>query len=488
MAVAASAASAWGVIAGWWTPRGPLTTGEALWSIGASLGVGIVAGFAAKSRWAALMAPVAFAVSFEIMRLGTDGPLVDAPHFSTYGIIALVVGRGVHGLVALAPMALGAFYGAAGARRLSAKVSSDSSSRSRIGLFIRRGGIALATLAGLGLVAALARPASTAAITDDGGNPIPGSINELTTVDVNGHDLGLMIRGHSIDNPVLLFLAGGPGGSELGAMRNHLPELEKHFTVATWDQRGTGKSYPALDPTGTVTLQGSIDDTVVVTDYLRDRFGQDQIYLMGQSWGSLLGVRAVQEAPDRYLAYIGTGQMVNPLRTDTIFYEDTLDWAERTGRNGLATDLRNIGPPPYESVLDYETALSFEHEVYPYDHSPNSEGAGGFSENFFVSEYTLLEQLHLLGAFMDTFTVLYPQIQDVDLADTATTVDVPVFFVQGVYEADGRAEPFDAWYPTVNAPTKDLTVLDTSGHRPLFEQPEPFVEYMVGTVLAGTQT
>jgi hypothetical protein len=103
-------------------------------------------------------------------------------------------------------------------------------------------------------------------------------------------------------------------------------------------------------------------------------------------------------------------------------------------------------------MLDYETALSSEHEVYPYDRSANSEGAGGFSENFFVSEYSLIEQVHLLGAFMDTFSVLYPQLQDIDFRRTATDFEVPMFFVQGAHEADGRADVFADWYPMIKAP------------------------------------
>ena len=134
-------------------------------------------------------------------------------------------------------------------------------------------------------------------------------------------------------------------------------------------------------------------------------------------------------------------------------------------------------------MLDYESSLALLPELYPYDHSANSEGEGGFSENFIVPEYTLTDQVHLLGAFMDTFSVLYPQLQDIDFRDTATEFDVPMFFVQGAHEADGRSVLFDEWYPTVEAPIKDLTVLDTSGHRPLFEQPEEFVEYMTDTVL-----
>jgi pimeloyl-ACP methyl ester carboxylesterase len=296
-----------------------------------------------------------------------------------------------------------------------------------------------------------------------------------------------MLRGHSVDNPVVLFLAGGPGGSELGAMRNHLPELEETFVVATWDQRGNGKSYPTLDPTSTYTLESVVDDTIEVTNYLRERFDQDQIYVLGQSWGSTLGVLAVQKAPELYSGFIGTGQMVSQLETDQIFYEDTLAWADANGKSALADKLRSIGPPPYGNMLDYETALSHEYEVYPYDHTPNSEGEGGFSENFIVPEYSFTEQVHLLGAFMDTFAVLYPQLQEIDFRETATELEVPMFFVQGVHEADGRAEPFDEWYSMVEAPITDLTVLETSGHRPLFEQPDEFVAYMNDTVLAQTQ-
>ena len=220
--------------------------------------------------------------------------------------------------------------------------------------------------------------------------------------------------------------------------------------------------------------------------YLRDRFGQDRIYLLGQSWGSTLGVLAVQRHPDLYTAFIGAGQMVSELATDTIFYNDTLEWARATGDTGLAAELEKIGPPPYDRMLDYETALSSEHEVYPYDHSANSEGEGGFSENFFVPEYTLIDKVHLLGGFMDTFSVLYPQLQDIDFRRTATEFEIPMFFVQGAHEADGRAEVFAEWYPMVDAPMKNLVVLDTSGHRPLFEQPDQFVEYMHDVVLGRT--
>ena len=483
-AVAAVVVLSWAVPAGWWMPRGPLTTAEVLWSLGLSVVVGLVAGLVARRRIVILAAPVLFAVVFELIRMDIAGPTVDRPQASTYGVFALIVGRGFHALVSLVPLAWAAAVGAAIARRAGSEPEIPRT-RVRSGFRAVRTGVTMAV--GLSLIAlavGVARPASTPTITGPDGEALPGSVAELIAVELNGRDQPLMIRGHDTDNPVLLFLAGGPGGSELGAMRRHLPDLEQHFTVVTWDQRGTGKAYPQLDPTDTITLDGYVNDTIRVTDYLRERFGQDRIYVAGQSWGSTLGVLAVQQAPDRYRALIGVGQMVSQAETDRIFYADTLRWARQTGRAGLVDELTAIGPPPYDQMLDYETALSHEHEVYPYDNTGNHEGESGFSENFIVPEYSLVEQVHLLAGFMDTFAALYPQLQGIDFRRTARQLPVPVYFVQGAHEAGGRQQLFQEWYSTLEAPSKDVVYLDTSGHRPMFEQPDEFLSYMVDVVLA----
>jgi proline iminopeptidase len=485
--VAAAAAALTAVLVGWWTPRGPMTTTQVLTAMAIGALVGATAGVAIRSRWAMLLAPVVFAAVFELVRASSDGPTVDGIHpGSTYGILAFVVGRGFHGLVVFVPMLLGAAFGAAFARRASA-VPRSRHGRARLGLYVRQTFAGGATIGMIALALGVARPASTAAIRDVDGSRIQGSIAELIRVDIGGHDLAMMVRGANVSKPILLYLAGGPGGSELGAMRNHLSALEKDFVVVTWDQRGTGKSYTEIEPIATLTFDNALADTIEVTNYLRDRFGQNKIYLIGQSYGTILGVRAVQQHPELYTAFVGTGQMVSVRETDRIFYADTLAWAKNTGNSDVVDTLTRLGPPPYASLLDLEATLANEHEVYPYDHSGNSEGAGGFSANFFVPEYSLVEQIHMLRGFLDTFNFIYPQIQDIDFRVDAPRLDVPVFFVEGAHEARGRADPFAEWYSMLNAPTKDLMVLGTSGHRPLFEQPDEFATYMVHTVLAATK-
>jgi hypothetical protein len=61
---------------------------------------------------------------------------------------------------------------------------------------------------------------------------------------------------------------------------------------------------------------------------------------------------------------------------------------------------------------------------------------------------------------------------------------VRVYFAQGAHEAPGRVEPFQEWFGILDAPSKDVIELPASGHRPLFEQPDEFIEYMNNTGLA----
>ena len=469
VAVAAGLAAGGALISAWLTPRGPVTTFQALTSMLAALLIGLVAGLLTGHRWATLLTPIVFILVFEFARLGVDGPTVEGIHLgSIYGIIAFVLGRLVHGLLVLVPMMLGTVYGT----WLAARFTGGETSRT-MGAF----GWALTglvTLVSLAIAIFIARPATTPPIFGPDGQPLPGSVAELITVPIGGHDQALMIRGRDIENPVLLYLAGGPGGTDLGAMRADVG-LEEHFVVVTWEQRGAGKSYPALDPVDTLTLEQTITDTIAVTHYLRERFNEKKIYLLGNSWGTTLGVLAVQRHPELFHAFVGTGQMVSQRETDLMFYEDTLAWAEQTGNDALVATLRQNGPPPYDTLLDYEPALSHEHDWNRY---PELDVSKEMPSILFVPEYTWMDRINGFRGFLDTFSVLYPQLQDIDFRQDVPQLEVPVYIVTGKHEARGRAVLAEEWFEMLQAPSKEMILFEHSGHRPLFEEPARFVEVM----------
>jgi pimeloyl-ACP methyl ester carboxylesterase len=456
------------LISAWLTPRGPITPMQTLLSMGAALILGLAAGFITRSRWSLLITPLVFISTLEIARLGVDGPSVDMVKLnSMYGIIAFVTGRVVHGFFVLLPMIVGTAYGIWFAHRLSGRAAAQ------IGIW---GGAFTIGITLLLIAAAIfvVQPARTAPIPGPDGEPLPGGIAELTTVELGGQDQAVMIRGRDTANPVILYLAGGPGGTDIGAMRADTT-LEQDFVVATWDQRGAGKSYAALDPAETLTLPQMVADTLELTDYLRERFDEDKIYLVGNSWGTTLGVLAVQQSPERYHAFVGTGQMVSQRETDLWFYQKTLAWAEQTGNQALAATLRRNGPPPYERLFAYEASNSHEHDWNPY---PELDMSLEMPAILFVPEYSLMDRLNAFPGFLDTFAILYPQLQQIDFRDDVPALDIPIYIVLGKHETEGRAVLAREWFEILDAPSKELIIFEHSGHRPLFEEPAAFANLM----------
>ena len=468
-------AAAAGSLAAWATPRGPLSTGEALWSMLGAVVLGVLAGALLRSRWALLLTPVVFVAVFEVARIGTTGATVDEIRLdSLIAALGVLSGRGVHGLLVLVPMVLGCRLGVEVAAR---RGSGGPARMTRWGW----SGVLVVGVAVLALAALVVRPSSTAPVIDASGAPVEGSIAELVTVSVGGSDQTLMIRGASAENPVLLHLAGGPGGTDLGAMRLD-SSLEEDFVVVTWDQPGTGKSYSAIDPVEDMTLQRVTEDTLEVTEYLRERFDQDRIILTGQSWGTLPGVLAVQRHPERYRAFVGTGQMVDIRETDQIFYDESLEWADATRDEELQAQLVAQGPPPYSDMLDYTAIVGTARAIYSY---PEFDGSTEMTATIWVPENTFMDRVNAIRGLLDTYSLLYPQLQDLDLRQEAPRLDTPVYVVMGEHEARGRVEPAREWFDRLEAPDKTWVELPASSHRASFERPDDYAA-LLRQVLAET--
>jgi predicted alpha/beta-fold hydrolase len=166
---------------------------------------------------------------------------------------------------------------------------------------------AVVVILNTGLIIFSQLTAYTPSIVDENGDTPENSIAELREIELNGRKQWISLRGWDKTAPVLLFLAGGPGGTQMAAVRHELAELEKHFVVVNWDQPGSGKSYYATN-TQKLTVPTYIEDGHALTEYLKERFSQEKIYLIGESWGSALGIFLVHEYPESYHALIGTGQ------------------------------------------------------------------------------------------------------------------------------------------------------------------------------------
>ncbi len=470
------AAASLGGLAALVFPRGPVTTASALTLLALGLAIGLAAGALLRSRWAMLLAALGFAAAFELRWIPLESPVLDPPRFDTaYGILAALLGRGFFFLVAIVPMLVGVALGAAYARGRPERVSAWR--------WARRVLTAAATLGVAALAVALALPASTP--------PVPGGLAALEQIELGGEEQWISVRGASPDNPVLLYLSGGPGQTDMPQVRAWWRDFEEDFTIVNWDELGVGKSYPALGPGEEVTLDRIVSDAIELAEKMRDRFGQDKIYLVGESWGSFLGVLVARERPDLFHAYVGSGQMVDILETDTRLYEDMLAYAERTGDEAAAERMRGYGPPPYDDpfanayVMTYYEELAGEYDFLPYLEERAAEVNPG-PWGIFGSEYTLVEKVNVLRGLVDYFTVVYPQAQGIDLREEASRLEVPVYLVQGRHELDARTDLARSWFAGLEAPRKRFEWFENAGHATAFEEFRRFHDLMTETVLAET--
>lgn len=325
--------------------------------------------------------------------------------------------------------------------------------------------------------------ASTPPIVGADGQTLPGSIAVLTAVELNGRKQWVTIRGHDTDNPVLLFLAGGPGGSQLAATRKNLSGLEEHFVVVNWDQPGAGKSYRAAD-FDTLTPEQYIADAHQLTLYLRERFDEEKIYILGESWGNLLGVWLVQRYPQQYNALVGAAQMVAFLETDTYDYELALQIAEERGDTGKLEALQRQGPPPYYGdgvamkVAEYIMYLSSYMNGNPEIHS-NYDTFGDIA----AAEYGLYDKVNYVRGLLQTMDALWPQLWEVDLRQQAPRLEVPVYFLEGRHDVNAPPALVEDYLKRLEAPHKELIWFEHSGHSPWVEESGKVMDVMVNTVL-----
>jgi pimeloyl-ACP methyl ester carboxylesterase len=317
-----------------------------------------------------------------------------------------------------------------------------------------------------------------------------GSIAEKVWVSINGVAQGMFIRGRNRSDPVLLWVHGGPGMPDYFLLERYPTGLEELFTVVWWDQRGAGLSYDPGIPPATMTVEQFISDTLAVTDHLRERFGQDRIYLLGHSWGSFIGIQAAARAPERYHAYIGMAQMVHQLRSEKLAYDHMLAAYKARGARRMVRALENAPvtmaagtPPGYLKVRDramHRLGVGTTHDMA-------SVITGIFLPSWRFPEYTLREKRNLWRgrAFSQRFG-LWEQIIRVDLARTVPELDLPVYFLHGADDYTCSYTLAEEYFRTLSAPLKGFYRFDRSAHSPVLEEPELAREILSTDVLAGT--
>ena len=330
-------------------------------------------------------------------------------------------------------------------------------------------------------------PGKPIPFVDENGNPLAGSISEKIHVNLNGLEQGMFIKSKDAKNPVMLYLHGGMPDYFL--TRKYPTGFEDYFTVVWWDQRGSGLSYGSDIPQETMTLEQMISDAKEVTNYLRKRFGQEKIYLMGHSGGTFIGIQAAARAPELYYAYIGVAQMSYQLKSERLAYEYMLKQFIENGNREMVRKLETAPVTMSEGTPDEYLAIRDEamHTLgIGTTHDMNSVITGIFFPSLTCREYTFIEKVNMWrGKSRSGVSILWNKMLTTDLTKQMTELDIPVYFFHGIHDYTVSYTLAKDYFEKLKAPMKGFYTFEQSAHSPFFEEPTKMQHILQEDVLVG---
>lgn len=296
----------------------------------------------------------------------------------------------------------------------------------------------------------------------------------------------ISLRGRGT-TPVLL-IHGGPGSSLLPFARQIAREtdLEDDFSLAYWEQRGTGRSRATLRESD-LSLDAVVSDAVIAAEYLAERFGRAPL-VVGHSWGTIVGVLLARDRPDLAAAYVGAAQVVNVRDQEATSTAWARRQATQRGDRAALRALDRLGPPPHTAagMLRQRAVLARFGGVW-HGHSHRSLVVSGLHDYLTTPEYTARDLWRQARDPAFSLRALMSDKQAVDLVAIAPRLSVPAWFIAGVHDRIAPASLVERYVGALEAPAgKHLVRFEHSAHLPFLEEPQRF-EGVIRDAAAGAR-
>jgi pimeloyl-ACP methyl ester carboxylesterase len=308
----------------------------------------------------------------------------------------------------------------------------------------------------------------------------PDGIQTLERVELGGIEQWIAVRGTDIDNPILVYVHGGPGAIELGRSWPWQRAVEDYFTVVQWDQRGAGKTarlngVEATRPT--LTRARMADDLVELIDLLQARYGDRKLVVLGHSWGNVIALDAAMKRPDAIAAYVGLSPLLSWEANERAGYERLLEIARERGDAAALAELEAMAPYPGDGALTSERLAAQRAWVQRYG------GLAAYRDFFLKAarlspDYDLTDRQAIDAGGLASVETLLPELAQVDFSVLDHT-SFPVLMFVGRHDITTPPEVTEAWLNALDAPSKRLVWFEHSAHLAPHEEPGRFLMALV---------
>jgi pimeloyl-ACP methyl ester carboxylesterase len=282
------------------------------------------------------------------------------------------------------------------------------------------------------------------------------SINRSEAVEIGGIRQWVKYQGEDDHAPVLLFLHGGPGSSVISYADRFTTELQKQFVVVHWDQRESGQTAQLNKSPQPLSVSLFINDAIELINFLRARFEQDKIYLVGHSWGGYLGLRVAIAKPELLHAYFAMSPMINQLESERLSLQALLDKAMRENDSEALTELNTVEVPfkNAEQLFYHRKWLSMLMKSTMPTRSKVDQWAG-------------------------TWLTLFNEASKTNFTDFAPDLNCPVYFLIGRNDFQTHYSLAESYYEKVLCKEKKLYWFIDSAHNPHLTETAKFQKIII---------
>ena len=288
------------------------------------------------------------------------------------------------------------------------------------------------------------------------------------------------IRTEDKNNPILLFLHGGPGVCNRDVIFTEHLDLLDTFTIVAWDQRGSGGSYQGIDPE-TLTINQMVEDARELIEWLCKEFSKDKVFVIGGSWGSELGTYLSNRHPERIAAFVGFGQVVDGALNEELSWKFCMQEAIKANDQKSIDKLNKCGPPVkgiYKGG-NYKGMMMERDVMMKYGgYSPNEKKKGYVSSTVIPmiksGEYSLADLWGLVKGHKIVLEKMWPECGKTNFNKTCTEFKIPFYIFDGRLDENTPSELVEDWYNKIVAPEKELYWFEKSGHNPMLDEGEKF--------------
>ena len=292
------------------------------------------------------------------------------------------------------------------------------------------------------------------------------SIDTSMAVNIGEIKQWINISTKDTSKPLLLFLGGGPGESYIDGKDYFTKKLQEQFTVVIWDQRESGKTLQLNSSPVPLTVDRFQQDTDELITYLLQRFHRPKLYLVGFSWGTVLGLKMAQQYPNLLYAYVAVSQMVDQEKSEQLLLQRLKEQAA-TAKNQTALQELSLVRIPFENTDELYSQRKW---LFHFTNNPVPD--------------SVLKQY--FSTYPNSLFKLGNEASKINFPEEVQSLQCPVYFFVGRNDYQTNHELTYSYYQQLKAKNKHFYWFERSAHTVPFTEPDLFQQIIIDTVLQET--